>query len=150
MKAEQPLVNYRKMLVGYDGSKNARRALDRAVALAAETGASLRIVVAVSTIPPVYGTSAPYYPANYAEEVAKEGKNSMDEAIARAKQSVQKASGAVMDGHPAQMILDSAEKEGSDLIVIGRRGISGVERFLLGSVSSSVVNHSKCDVLVVK
>ncbi len=150
MKAEQPAASYKKILVGYDGSQNAKRALDRAVALASGTGAALRVVVAVSTILPVYGTSAPYYPADYAEEVTKEGKKSLDEAIAKAKQSAQKASGAVMDGHPAQMILESADKEGCDLIVMGRRGISGVERFLLGSVSSSVVNHSKCDVLVVK
>jgi nucleotide-binding universal stress UspA family protein len=149
LKAEEP-GNYKKILVGYDGSSNAKRALDRAVSISQSLSAPLRIIVAVNTMLPVYGTAAPYYPADYAAEATKEGKKSLDEAMARAKQVSQKVTGAVVDGHPAQMLLESAEREGCDLIVLGRRGISGVERFLLGGVSSSVVNNSKCDVLVVK
>lgn len=150
MKGDPEVQGYRKVLVGYDGSKNAKRALERAIALATGEGAALRIVVAVNTILPVYGTTAPYYPPDYAEQVTKEGKESLAEAVARAKEFTQKVSGSVIDGHPAEMILSSADRDGSDLIVVGRRGISGVERFLMGSVSSSVVNHSKCDVLIVK
>jgi nucleotide-binding universal stress UspA family protein len=150
LKRDPTPQNYRKILVGYDGSGNAKRALDRAIALSASEGAALRIVVAVNTILPVYGTTAPYYPPDYAEEVTKEGQKSLAEAVARAKEAALKVSGSVMDGHAAEMILSSADKGDDDLIVLGRRGISGVERFLMGSVSSSVVNHSKCDVLIVK
>jgi nucleotide-binding universal stress UspA family protein len=150
LKDDPAVQNYRKVLVGYDGSDNAKRALGRAIALSACEGAALRIVVSVNTILPVYGTTAPYYPPDYAEQVTREGQKSLAEAVSRAKEANQKVSGSVMDGHPAEMILSSADREGSDLIVLGRRGISGVERFLMGSVSSSVVNHSKCDVLIVK
>ena len=59
--------------MGYDGSENARRALERAIALSTREGAALRIVVAVNTMLPFYGTTAPYYAPDYAEEVTKEG-----------------------------------------------------------------------------
>jgi nucleotide-binding universal stress UspA family protein len=80
----------------------------------------------------------------------KKVKKSLAEAVSRAKEVTQNVSGSVVDGHPAEMILGSAGRDGVDLIVLGRRGMSRVERFLMGSVSSSVVNHSKCDVLIVK
>jgi nucleotide-binding universal stress UspA family protein len=150
LKDDPAVQGYRKVLVGFDGSENAKRALERAIALATSGGAALRVIVAVNTILAVYGTTAPYYPPDYAEEVTKEGQKSLAEALTRAKGFTQRVSGSVMDGHPAEMILSSADSDGSDLIVLGRRGISGVERFLMGSVSTSVVNHSKCDVLIVK
>ena len=142
--------DYTKIVIGYDGSDNAKRALARAAGLAKATGASLRIIVAVNTIVPMYGTTAPYYPADYADDVIKEGKRLLAEAMNAAKEETKNATGSVLDGHPAEMILDTASREHADLIVLGRRGISGVERFLLGGVSSSVVDHSKCDVLIVK
>jgi nucleotide-binding universal stress UspA family protein len=142
--------NYRKILVGYDGSENATRAVARAIALATEVGAAIRVVVAVNTILPVYGPGAPYYPPDYATQVMRDGEKSLEAAVSRVKDARREVSGSVEDGHPAEIILDLAESEGADLIVLGRRGISGVERFLMGGVSSSVVSHSKCDVLVVK
>ncbi|HVC27160.1 MAG TPA: universal stress protein [Nitrososphaerales archaeon] len=150
MKSGKDLQPYRKILVGYDGSENAKRALDRAIALSSEQGAALRIVVAVSTLLMVYGPTAPYYPPGYTDEVMKEGRKLLEAAVNKAKGAGLEASGSVEDGHPSEIILDIAESGGVDLIVLGRRGITGVERFLIGGVSSSVVNHSKCDVLIVK
>jgi nucleotide-binding universal stress UspA family protein len=140
--------NYKKILVGYDGSENAKRALARAVSLSTDQGSALRVVVAVSTVLMVYGPTAPYYPPGYPEQVMKEGRKLLEAAMGEAKGAV--VSGSVEDGHPSEVILRLAESEKVDLIVLGRRGISGIERFLLGGVSSSVVNHSKCDVLIVK
>ncbi|MNL45759.1 Universal stress protein F [compost metagenome] len=53
-------------------------------------------------------------------------------------------------GAPADMILDEADKLKADLIIVGSHGRTGLQRFLLGSVSSAVVNHATCSVLVVK
>jgi nucleotide-binding universal stress UspA family protein len=149
-KRESSPKGYKSILVGYEGSENAKRALDRAISLSASTGASLRIVVAVNTVLMVYGPTAPYYPAGYPEQVMKEGKSLLDDAVKRAAGAGMKASGSVEDGHPAEVILDLCESKGVDLVVLGRRGISGVERFLMGGVSSTVVNHSKCDVMIVR
>jgi nucleotide-binding universal stress UspA family protein len=48
------------------------------------------------------------------------------------------------------MIIDEAEKEGVDLILMGTRGMNAVDRWLLGSVSTKVVHHAPCNVLVVR
>lgn len=150
MKSEPDFQTYKKILLGYDGSENAKRALDRAIALSRAKGASLRVVVAVSTVLTVYGPTAPYYPPGYPEQIMKEGKKLLDVAVNKAREAGCKVSGSVEDAHPSEIILRLADTEGIDLIVLGRRGISGVERLLMGGVSSSVVNHSKCDVLIVK
>jgi len=150
LKKDPTPQSYKKILVGYDESENAKRALERAIALAAQQGAAMRIVVVSNTVLTVYGPSAPYYPPGFAEQVMKKGESSLAAAMSRAKEAGRDVSGSVEDGHPAEVILDLAENEGIDLIVLGRRGISGVERFLMGGVSSSVLSHSKCDVLIVR
>jgi nucleotide-binding universal stress UspA family protein len=53
-------------------------------------------------------------------------------------------------GHPVDAILDVAERENVDLIVLGSRGLRGVKELLLGSVSSGVLHHSSCPVLIVR
>lgn len=58
--------------------------------------------------------------------------------------------GAVVPGSPRVVILDEAEDWGADLIVVGSHGYRAWERFLLGSVSQSVVSHAKCSVEVVR
>ena len=56
---------------------------------------------------------------------------------------------AVLLGHPAETICRVAQEGGYDLIIMGRRGLSEVRGFLLGSVSDRVIHHAACPVLVV-
>lgn len=142
--------SYSKIVVGYDGSKNAARALERAAQVASQSGASLRIVVVVNTLIHAYGPPDPYIPQEYFDRMFDEGEAALADATTMCKKLTDDVSGSVEEGHPAETLLDVARNEGADLIVVGRRGISGVERFLLGGVSSSVVGNSSCDVLVVK
>jgi nucleotide-binding universal stress UspA family protein len=53
------------------------------------------------------------------------------------------------EGDPADAIIDAAEEEGADLIVVGNRGMQGAKRFLLGSVPNRVAHHAPCSVLIV-
>jgi nucleotide-binding universal stress UspA family protein len=53
-------------------------------------------------------------------------------------------------GHPATVILESAQRQHAQLLVVGARGLSGLKRFLLGSVSHRIVKYSASSVLVVK
>lgn len=55
----------------------------------------------------------------------------------------------VLKGHPAGEIVKFSVDNGTDLIVMGSLGKSGVQRILLGSVAENVVRHSKCEVLIV-
>lgn len=149
-KSESTVTQYKKILVGCDGSVNAERALDRAIQLAEQDEAALRILVAVNTVLPVFSTISQSLPDSAYEEILEDAKEGLARAISKAKQRVDDVSGVVKDGHAAEEIIKYAAESGVDLIVIGRRGISAVERFLIGGVSTSVVSHSKCDVLIVK
>jgi nucleotide-binding universal stress UspA family protein len=61
-----------------------------------------------------------------------------------------KVSSEIIQGSPAQVIVDEAESWGADLIVMGSRGLGVWNRLLLGSVSNAVVHHAKCSVEVVR
>ncbi|MGH2713698.1 MAG: universal stress protein [Thermoleophilaceae bacterium] len=54
------------------------------------------------------------------------------------------------EGDPAKVILDVAQEQNADLIVVGARGLTGFERFLLGSVSSKLSHHAPCSVMIVR
>ncbi|HLB03848.1 MAG TPA: universal stress protein, partial [Gaiellaceae bacterium] len=53
-------------------------------------------------------------------------------------------------GDPADVIVQEAEDVGADLIIVGTRGLNVAKRWLLGSISTKVVHHSPCDVLIVR
>lgn len=148
--SESGLVTYRHILVGYDGSKNGDRALVRATELAKEAGATLIIIVVVNTTISSFSPVAPALPPSVFDQIVQDGKDALARAVSTAKETVRDVSGVLADGYAAEEILRVADENKADLIVLGRRGISAVERFLLGGVSSSVVGHSKCDVIIVK
>jgi nucleotide-binding universal stress UspA family protein len=68
----------------------------------------------------------------------------------RKKRCGMEAESIVLKGNPAEEIMDFAEKQKIDMIVVGSLGKSGIERFVLGSVSEKVVRHAKIQVLVVR
>jgi nucleotide-binding universal stress UspA family protein len=146
-----------KILVAVDGSKNARRAAKSAVTLAERNAAEL---VVISVVPrpsylfaPVSGVGVPpmdlgdYY--NYASRDAEAWVN---EVVSLAKARSVTAKGHVLKASLSivKSITDCAEDEEADLIVLGTRGLGGFNRLLLGSVSSGVVAHAGCSVLVVR
>ncbi|NCD24899.1 MAG: universal stress protein [Deltaproteobacteria bacterium] len=90
-------------------------------------------------------------PTNILEKL-REG---VDETVKKIKSQAEAARTSVEivveeSSSPANAIVDYAEKNGVDLIVIGSKGMGAIERFLIGSVSSQVVTHAPCSVLVVK
>ena len=138
-----------KMVVGYDGSKNAKAALARAAELTKNSEGVLVIVIAANVPIP-----APYAIRSYYEQVrsdmANHAKTLLAEALDLAKKvGVARVSGLVKEGYPAEVIVSHAKETSADMIVVGRRGTRGIERTSMGSVSSSVLAESKCDVLVV-
>jgi len=84
------------------------------------------------------------------ETLRKEGDDAIQYAKKVAEDKEIDYEGVVVEGDPANAILEFAEQNKIDLIIIGTLGKSGLERFLLGSVADKVVRHSKISVLVVK
>jgi nucleotide-binding universal stress UspA family protein len=137
---------YRRILLGYDGSKAGKKAFDVALGLAARDKADLYVLTVVR--PPeiaddvegeaVIETSRAYHAkllAPLRREVASTGvKGHFEVAI----------------GHPAEQLIYHADRKKVDLIVVGDRGRSKFVRLLLGSVSKQVVQYAGRQVLVVR
>ena len=87
--------------------------------------------------------------------VGTDGSETAGEAVL--KESAEKAQEAGVDvetfareGDPADAILDVAEEQNADLIVVGNKGMTGAKRFLLGSVPNKVSHHAPCSVMIIR
>ncbi|MFQ3573359.1 MAG: universal stress protein [Thermodesulfovibrionales bacterium] len=137
-----------KILVAHDGSKSSDKALKRAVELALKFNSTLTVLAVV--------------PELYLTELSEGDKqkifNSLSKETSDAMEKIRKSlSGKsievktlVRQGDPAEKILETAQKMKADVIVTGSHGRHGTKKFLMGSVSSKVVDYSKCPVLIVK
>jgi nucleotide-binding universal stress UspA family protein len=141
------------IVVGTDGSDTAREAVRQAVELAARLGASLQIVSAYEPVPGArLREEAERVPpdlqwlVNPREEVDATLREAADAARSGGVEAVTYA----RQGDPADAILDVAEEQGADLIVVGNKGMTGARRFLLGSVPNRVSHHAPCSVLIIR
>lgn len=146
-----------KILVPIDGSPNADRALDVAIGLAKSFGSELVVLNVISTPNILITTSAFGAPASgvksYYEQQENSARHFVDEAIIHSrKEGISKVTSSIIraDKSIVEEIIDAAVNSKVDLIVIGTRGLGGFKRLLLGSVSSGVVAHAHCNVLVVR
>ena len=74
----------------------------------------------------------------------------LQHAVQRAAAAGVPAREHAREGDAADAILDVAEELGADLIVVGNKGMTGADRFLLGSVPNTVTHHAPCSVLVIR
>ena len=137
----------KKILVAHDGSKASEKALKKALAIAETFNSSVTII---SVIPELYLTELMEMDRTRIVETLTEETKDMMEKIKKAPKKVKALKTIIRQGNPAEEILEAAAKMKADVIVTGSHGRHGAQRFLLGSVSSKVVDHAECDVLVVK
>jgi nucleotide-binding universal stress UspA family protein len=144
---------YGSIVVGTDGSETAGEAVRQAIELAKPLGAKLQIV---SAYEPVSDTRL----REEAQQVPDDlqwmvnPKEDVEATLQQAKERAQEGGVEVetfaRQGDPADAILDVAEEKGSDLIVVGNKGMTGAKRFLLGSVPNKVSHHAPCSVLIIR
>lgn len=89
-------------------------------------------------------------PESYDWEIGKEGSEATAEIEEMGKESGVTVNTILLQGYPAQEILNFAEKNDIDMIVMGTRGKTGIDRFLVGGVTEKVVRNAKAEVLVVR
>ncbi|MCC6197635.1 MAG: universal stress protein [Burkholderiales bacterium] len=135
-----------KLLLGYDGSASAERALGFALEAAQRYGAQLHVLAVAR--PPDLGTEIEVEPV--IERELKHYESVLAGIGERIRDTKVDARSEVAVGHPAEQLLRYAEQHGIDHIVVGNRGRSLFERLLLGSIARQVVAHAKCNVTVVK
>jgi nucleotide-binding universal stress UspA family protein len=136
----------KRILVAYDGSESAQRAFQFALELARPFGATVSVLsVARPPEPPtMVETSAMLEAAT--EHFEKDFKG-FELAAGNARVPLETC---VVVGHPADQIVHAASEQRADLIVMGHRGKSLVQRWLLGSVSKRVLSYAPCSVAIVR
>jgi nucleotide-binding universal stress UspA family protein len=145
---------FASILVGTDGSDTATTAVRHAIDLAAALGARLQIVSAYEPVSAQRlrneAIEAPQdveWMVNPREDVLQVLQQAEGDAKSAGLSAVETFA---RQGDAADAILDVAEEQRSDLIVVGNRGMTGAKRFLLGSVPNKVSHHAPCSVLIVR
>lgn len=131
---------YDAILVPTDGSENAATAMDHAIAIASGTGARIHVLNVINTR--WYDLSIDSARA----PIEADRQELIDELLERIEGTDIDVVTAVVDGHPAEEILQYVDDHGIDLVVMGRRGRGDLENLLLGSVANYVVKHSPVSV----
>ena len=144
---------FSSIVVGTDGSDTAQKAVDAAVELAKLTGARLELVSAYEPVSSQrLRDEARQVPADLQWMVNP--REDVDATLAEASERVGEAGVQSRtyprEGDPADAILDVAEEERADLIVVGNKGMTGAKRFLLGSVPNKVSHHAPCSVMIIR
>jgi len=142
----QPM--YDRILVPTDGSEGVERVLDEAVELAELTGATIHGLYVVdardySTLPEAKWLSI-------AEELESAGEKALETVTDRAEAAGVDVTTTIERGVPHEQILEAADTNDTDLLAMGTHGRSGLNRFLLGSVTEKVVRGADVPVLVVR
>ena len=120
---------YKSILVGTDGSATAAVAVERAVEVAAATGARLTILTV---------------------DREDRGRKIVEEVAGRHADAGVDIETKVIAGDPASVLVDETEQGGYDLLVVGNKGMTGASRFFLGSVPNKVSHHAPTALLIVR
>jgi nucleotide-binding universal stress UspA family protein len=137
---------FRNILVGYDGSKQAEKAVSVALSIAAAM--DFEVLLFAVARPPEPAISVEVH------AVLDDAKEHYEEGFARIR-ALAGDKGVVIQteiavGHPAEQIIHRAETGKIDLVILGRRGTSMFEKWILGSVSERVLRYAHCPVMVIR
>jgi len=145
-----------KILLAIDGSPCSDAAVEEVGRRPWPDGSSI-IVLTTFELPSPPAAETWALPINFFEELdlalQKQARNVVERAVEKLKPRLNKTislDARILPGPPQSVILDEAEEWRADLIVVGSHGYHAWKRFLLGSVSHSVVSHAKCSVEVVR
>jgi nucleotide-binding universal stress UspA family protein len=146
-------IMFSTIVVGTDGSDSATQAVRQAVDMAGALGASLELVSAYAPVSEqrlrTERREAPE-DVQWAISPRQEVEASLSAAADIAREAGVSVTTHARQGDPADAILDVAEEQNADLVIVGNKGMTGAKRFLLGSVPNKVSHHAPCSVLIVR
>jgi nucleotide-binding universal stress UspA family protein len=141
------------IVVGTDGSETAGEAVRQATELAQAVGARIALVSAYAPV----GNQRLREERQQAPDDVQFSINEKEDVEGTLKDAAEQVQEAGVDvetfarqGDPADAILDVAEDQKADLIVVGNKGMTGAKRFLLGSVPNKVSHHAPCSVMIIR
>ncbi len=155
------VVMYKRILVPLDGSEPSKNALEHALGIAEKYGSELTLLAVVPRVMvPVFPDegfgAAPVTAAKDMARYQDRMKEIYENVLVEAKAKVEKehpklkAETVLREGRPSATIVELAENDGVDLIVMGSRGIGGITGWILGSTSRRVVDSCTRPILIVK
>ena len=142
---------FMKILLCTDGSKYSQKALEEASEIVKGCNVNEVAIIHVheryEPLPTLPNESIKWIMQKH----KKEGEKILSEALKFIKGKNIKVRKILKEGHPADTIVNIAQKEGFDMIVVGSRGLGGLKKLFLGSVSNAIIQEAvNCSVLVVK
>jgi nucleotide-binding universal stress UspA family protein len=140
----------RDVLIGYDGSDNAKLALRQAIEIAQSSNARLTVM---SVVPDVAATVqgawlAGANPQQLEQEMTEQVSSTLEEAIAQVPEEVP-VTKLLGHGHAGPALISAIEEQGCDLVVVGTRGRGARKALFLGSVTEHLVSRSSVPIVVV-
>jgi nucleotide-binding universal stress UspA family protein len=142
---------FARILVAIDGSPNAQDALAVAIDLSARYSSELTILTVAPIVPIYLPSTSPYTSAPVSESQVTRYRSLVDAAVKQAQEAgLSAVTGVCHEGVIVDEVLSFLDLHPVDLVVVGSRGLSATRRLLIGSISSALVAHAPCPVLVVR
>jgi nucleotide-binding universal stress UspA family protein len=144
---------FSSIVVGTDGSDTAKEAVRQATELAGKLGAQINLVSAYEPVPEGrLRDERQQVPddVQWMVHPREDVTSTLDEAATQIQEAGVEVETFAREGDPADSILDVAEEQNADLIVVGNKGMTGAKRFLLGSVPNKVSHHAPCSVMIIR
>ena len=140
---------FSKILVAVDGSDVSYRALDAALFLSEKRRSKITAIHVIENVPTVYIQSQKVLD-ELLEARKNESQKILDECSSIATKKRIVITTTLLEGNPASTILEFSQSEKYEVIIIGSRGMGQFKELVLGSVSSKVIHHSSCPVLLIR
>ena len=140
---------FTKILVPVDGSDNSYKALEAALVLSEKLGSNISVVNVMEQVPITHIESEKLL-SELLEAYKKENQEILSKCSDIARQKGITIKAVLLQGNPAPVILDYSKKENFDLVIMGSRGVGKFKELILGSVSSKIVHHSPCAIMIIK
>lgn len=137
---------FKKILIGFDGSSQAEKATEIGLALAQSLDSKVLL----------FAVARPPEPATMVElnamldDAREHFEEKFKKIVQRAKELEVELETDIAVGHPVEQIVHRAETDQIDLIILGRRGMSRFEKMIVGSTSEKVLRYAHCPVMVVR
>jgi nucleotide-binding universal stress UspA family protein len=139
-----------RILIATDGSENAAKAVIHGINIAKTIGADVQALYIISTEHAVATRTVMGWTDSFEKYLEEIGKEALSYATQIGERAGVKVKPVFRKGRPAEEILEYAEENNIGLIIMGTQGLTGIKKFLIGSVTEKVLRHSKVPVMIVR